>query len=293
MGVVFFVVFLLLLLGFGAIFSVVSLVFLILLTRKKRAGMKHRKLLITVCSVILGISLIVTAVPIGCFAFTIFVNVLPPHDYVDTGIVIAEDGYQSERFTANGTVYEALDMSTCHSNVGEAVFSYKKSGFLNGSQCGNYYRVENPHGFDLVCDRYDNLYCPAENAQKIKAYYDSGSTNWYMDADRDSTGTSYSENTRVDDELAGMLDYYYESPLHRQPVIYDRIEESVAVYLYCSSSDNVVLHDIEYLEYSDGRMYVSESTFTTDDGRFMTKVTVLPEELEQKLLDSYYRIIND
>ena len=35
---------------------------------------------------------------------------MPPEDYVETKITVEENGYQDERFTADGKVYEVIDL---------------------------------------------------------------------------------------------------------------------------------------------------------------------------------------
>ena len=80
---------------------------------------------------------------------------MPPSDFVETDIVIEENGYQDARFTADGVVYEVLDFeANDDAYIENPIFTYKTEGFLNRSQCGNYYKVENPQGFNIVADYY-------------------------------------------------------------------------------------------------------------------------------------------
>ena len=53
-----------------------------------------------------------------------------------------------------------------YDRIGKPLFSYKTSGILNGSQCGNYYTVDNPNNFTLVSDNFGILFAPINEKQQ-------------------------------------------------------------------------------------------------------------------------------
>ena len=139
----------------------------------KRQKKAHHALgAVSIVAIVL--SSVVTLIPVGFFSFIIYVNATPPEDFVETDIVIEENGYQSERFTADGTVYVALSFEGDYDYISEhsrPVFSYKTLGFINNAWCGNYYQVDNDHGFTLICDDMSNLFCPENEKDMIEAFY--------------------------------------------------------------------------------------------------------------------------
>lgn len=175
MGVIAGILFFFCLFFFGLAAVVAGIVGLILF------GKKRKKPFIILSAVALALGVAVSSVPVGFFSFIIEVNMTPPEDFVETEIVIEENGYQSERFTADGVVYEVLeDFSLNLEEEPEAIFSYKEEGIMNRSQWGNYYRWENEPGFHLVCDGTwgGSVFCPVEEREQVLAYY-MDERNWY------------------------------------------------------------------------------------------------------------------
>ena len=113
MGVVFFIGFLmvvlvggLLCLGLGIGGMIASVI-----TRKKGKRENGKKIAIP-SAILLILGTAVLLLPVGYLGFIYAVNTLPPDDYVKTDILIEEDGYQSERFTADGVVYTVLPLAS-------------------------------------------------------------------------------------------------------------------------------------------------------------------------------------
>ncbi len=107
---------------------------------------------------------------------------LPDDDFADTGIYIDGRIYQDERFTADGVTYVALPLESeyyaCDARK-TAVFCYRPDGFWNGHLAGNYYRIENSAGFDLIWNGLDRLFAPEDQIDQITAhYYRTG--QWYV-----------------------------------------------------------------------------------------------------------------
>lgn len=181
MGIVFALIFL----AGAAIFGTSCLVLGIFGIRhvRKRNPQKHRKL-VTVGSIAStawgGIVLLFV---LCCIGYFLYVNITPPADFVPTDIVIEENGFQDSRFTADGVVYVRLpfdaDYETCK-DISTPVFSYYTKGLLNGSQCGNYHRIEQKTGFDLVWDGNYLLFCPESQYDAVVAYYEQSPRHWYL-----------------------------------------------------------------------------------------------------------------
>lgn len=118
-----------------------------------------------------------------CCVLFFYVNMTPPADFVPTDIVIEENGFQDSRFTADGVVYVRLpfdaDYETCK-DISTPVFSYYTKGLLNGSQCGNYHRIERKTGFDLVWDGNYRLFCPENQYDAVVAHYEQSPRHWYL-----------------------------------------------------------------------------------------------------------------
>ena len=110
MGALFAIVFFLILLAIGIIGIVAGIIGLIIGGKRRKAGKTFSPVLSVIFSVILSIGFMITLIPVGFFSFIVIVNSVPPDGFVETEIVIEENGYQDTRFTAAGIVYEVLDL---------------------------------------------------------------------------------------------------------------------------------------------------------------------------------------
>lgn len=61
-------------------------------------------------AIALGMSVLIISVPVGFFSFIVYVNSVPPESFVETEIVIEEDGYQNTRFTLRPAKSEEADI---------------------------------------------------------------------------------------------------------------------------------------------------------------------------------------
>ena len=172
MGALFAILFLGFLFVIGVIGIAVGVVGLIVCGKRKKAGELSGRILTVVFAIVLSIGFVIALIPVGFFSLIVIVNSVPLDGFVETDIVIEENGYQDTRFTADGVVYEVLDFQIYDSDaISEPIFTYKTAGFLKGSQCGNYYAVENYQGFNLVSDEFGLLFSPIEERERIIAYY--------------------------------------------------------------------------------------------------------------------------
>lgn len=179
MGAVFFVGFMILILGGGLAAAIGGGVGLAVLRARQP---RHKKLLTALLLALLIGGIVIAMLPVGFFGFILWVNATPSEDFVETQIVIEESGYQIERFTADGVVYQSLELipnyDICKENS-VPVFSYKTPGFWNRAQWGNYYALENDAGFDLIWSPYGGLFCPADQADAVLAHYRQAGIVWY------------------------------------------------------------------------------------------------------------------
>ena len=122
---------------------------------KKREGQPVPKVLCTIFSAILAIGIVIAMIPVSIFSLILADSVINAStmedEFVETDIEIDEIGYQDERFTSDGVVYESLDFTlTCEEEVAEVpMFSYREDGLFGMFAGGYYCLVENEHGLTL------------------------------------------------------------------------------------------------------------------------------------------------
>lgn len=183
MGAIAAIVFFVFLLIVGTIELVVGAIGLIISRKKRKKGSPIPKALTIVFAVLLSIGILITFITVGFFSFIVIVNIMPLDGFVETEVVIDENGYQDTRFTADGVVYEVLDFQVYDTDaISNPIFTYKTAGFLNGSQCGNYYAINNNQDFNLVSDEFGLLFCPVEERERVITYYtDIANLDGYYD----------------------------------------------------------------------------------------------------------------
>lgn len=217
--------------------------------------------------------------------WVILAHALPDGSYVRTDIVIAENGYQDQRFTADGVVYEALPLTAddvACSEKATAVFTYKTKGFLNGYLTGNYYRIENPKGFDLIWNGIDRLFAPAGEREAILAYYFGEAIDWkYYDyaaveGAEDPRGIALSDEAKAAMQAYLMLDV---ESLPTEAVIPEAYE---TISIAGKSSDGIVLHDLWFVV-MEGKVYLELDRTETNDQRIQLTLAALPEEISAPL----------
>ena len=234
---------------------------------KKRQKKAHR--VIGVLSIVaIAVSSVITLLPVGFFSFIIYVNSTPPDGFVETDIVIEENGYQSERFTADGTVYVALSFEGDYDYISEhshPVFSYKTVGLMNGSQCGNYYRVDNDYGFTLICDDMSTLFCPEDEKDAIEAFYADESRQSYF-----CNGEKIPEE--LDSKLNESLNYEEDTTV----IPRDGLDE---ITIEKRSDDGIVVFDFYCLISYNGSLYLIHiSRYDTVDA------SELPRDVSNEIL---------
>lgn len=172
MGVVFFAFIALAMLLGGVGLVILGVVLHVALKKRAQSGGRWAKRFRKLAGPAIVLGLLGAILPLGFFGFVIYENATPPDGFVETAIIIEEDGYQPERFTADGITYLRLPFNAA-SQRGEAVFTYKGAGWYNADEWGNYYRIENGIGCDLVSDRYSGLFCPEDQYDRVVDTYEN------------------------------------------------------------------------------------------------------------------------
>ena len=284
MGTLFTIAFFLILLGVGLITLIVSIVGLVIGKKRRKAQKPFSAILTAVFTVILFLGVALTTLPVGFFSFIAIVNSIPPEGFVETEIVIEENGYQDTKFTADGVVYEVLDFVLCdNEDASTPIFTYKTSGFLNGSQCGNYYAIENSQDFRLVSDEHGLLFAPTEEKERVIAYYTNMENLcvYYDDWNEREFKLSEEEATMVCDFLK--LDM---SLLKQERVTLTETEE-FNIKLVCKE-DLVFVNSYWFLSLNGTIYYVRGSDYANDD-RIEYILIELPPELADTMMDLHTR----
>ena len=282
MGVVFVIIFLLTLLSIGIIGIGAGFIGLMIGRKRKKEGKPFSKGLTIVFAIVLSISIVVAVIPIGFFSFIVIVNSLPPEGFVKTEIVIEENGYQDTRFTADGVVYEVLDFQVHDTDaICNPVFSYQTNGLLNGSQCGNYYAIDNSQGFRLISDNSGHLFVPVEEKELVTEYYTNVANvcGYYDDWDEREFKLSDDENAVVQDFLNTNIEL-----LHQEKIVLDDAEK-FEIKLICTEG---IIH-VEshwFLIFNDELYYIADSDFAEDHGIVYTLIE-LPHEIADTLLEMH------
>lgn len=298
MGATAFVLIMIVMLFAGVIGFFIGLAGLIVSIILRKFGKKWATILIVITAIVLIVSLVIALIPIGFFTFIYRVNTEPPLDFVETDIVIEENGYQEERFTADGVVYEVLpleaDFEGC-SAIATPVFSYYTEGFLKGSQCGNYFDLAVSADFTLIWDGLNLLFSTAEEREEILTYYDEAADSavawsffdWtnYEGEEIDYTPLSAEGSAAMDAFVTG--DY---TPLPARSVTLTDYRD---ISVKGTDADGaVLLHSISAFFLSDGQIYYTNTYEYADDGSdaVICTAVVLPDEIGRPLLEAFGQV---
>ncbi len=280
MGVVFGIIFLAVLFLTGLSGIVAGVVGLIIMGVRKRADRPFPRFLTVIFAVILAGGVLTAIIPVVCFGVLVLMNNTPPDDFVETEIVIEEDGYQDTRFTADGVVYEVLDLQLYDTEAAcNPIFTYKTQGLLNGSQCGNYYDIENSQGFNLVSDARGALFSPVDERERIIEYYTNPQNlcGYYDDFDGGEFKLTDGEN----DIIKGLMTTDLTA-LPKEEIISDcAVEFSIIV----SCNERLIYMESYWFLALDGEIYYVESSTLADNGGFEYTLIELPEEIRGALYE--------
>lgn len=260
-GVFAFVVLMTILLftGIGGIAA--GIVGIILFNHARKKGKKFGKPLIAVSAVVLAWSVLITALPIGYGVFLYVMNSDVHDEYVETEIVIEENGYQGERFTADGVVYERLEIGGMYP-IGEEyfenpIFSYKEERVEDGVLWGNYYELKNDYGFNIVVGNYDEIFCPVDEKEEIIEFFsdENNFTWWSLNKDLESQKEVGADGQKVLDELFEIKNGNNKTVLMKP----DDLAGSNDYYFERVTKDNLFAKDQICIRERDGKYYLEKS----------------------------------
>ena len=209
----------------------------------RRKTFSNKGLVIGLLIALIVVGAILLLLPVGVGAYIMWTNFLLDVSTPETNIVIEEEGYPGETFTADGVVYEMLpiypDFDYCFDHS-EPVFTYIWQGVLGQNYPGTLSRVENPQNFDLIWNDCDTLYCPAQQVDEVMAYYSSQqdiqwtyfSTSWLEDDDWDSLDV-----TEADLETIQSLPGIWCSPVEAVKIAQDTTE----LWITANIDDDIVI----------------------------------------------------
>ncbi len=296
MGVVFGIAFFIGLFIIALVPFVLGVVGLVIGKSRKKKGETTPKAIKPLSIVAIVIGSIIIAIPVSFFGFIFVQNATLRDDVTITDIVIEEYGYQGERFTADGVVYVACELYT-HLPVSkaDAVFTYKYGdGILDRSQIGNYYSVDNPYGYDLVCNEYGYLFCPeSQKSSIVERFYKLEEYRWGV------CGELLSE------EAAGVFDAFIEDPAIRSVSLTLDRDGPNTIYIIKTSSEGLIwyteFHDAWYygnpeiasheiLVYEDKVYYVRDCSF--DHGETTYTLLPMPPVIAEEVLNAYNNYYN-
>ena len=282
MGAIFAFIFFLSLLGIGIVGIIAGTIGLIIGGKRRKIGKPLSKISTVVFAVVLSIGIISTLVPVGFISFIVVVNSTPPEGFVETETVIEENGYQDTRFTADGVVYEVLDFKVYDTDaISEPVFAYKTDGFLHGSQCGNYYAIDNSQGFHLVSDEFGLLFSPIEEKESVIAYYtDLANLCGYYD---NWNGHEFKFSNDENQVIQNFLNMDTLS-LRQEKIVLEDAEE-FEIKLICKDG-LIYVESHWFLILNDKLYYVYDSDFAHDNSIEYTLIE-LPTEIAGALLDMH------
>lgn len=219
-------------------------------------------------------------------SYLTYLYAAPPADYVDTDLWIEEDGYQDERFTVGGVVYEALELD-CDERVCKekmtAVFSYKPDGFLNGYLSGNYFAIANDHGFDLVWNGLDRLFAPADQVEEIVEFYRADPEAWYLLDYEQVDENGDPAKITLSDEVVTAIRTYLELDVAKQETTTAIAENGYdTVEVWAQSNDGIVIVN-HWFVVIDGKAYVHLKSTTTEQDQQEMTLAILPDEISAPL----------
>lgn len=242
-----------------------------------------RKVLLCVSIAGLVLGMLLVAFPVAWIGSIVHDNVSVPEDFVETGIVmeqIDEKEYQVFSFTANGVKYAALELNVNNarcSEVATAAFEYRPEGIMNRSRWKNYYRLDNPHEFDLIWDGYRQLFCPESQKMAVLEQYLGDGYKWtYRIGD---------EFYPFSDEASAALRAY--PPLEGIPEEAGFIDPDMTEidFYKCSGDGIVILHQM-WIGITKDAVYELLVRQTDENGNAVYSVLLFPDELAAPILKS-------
>lgn len=243
----------------------------------------------------------ILAVPLAFFAYIMLGNLAQFYgSFQRTGAYI-EGGYQDQRFSIGNVTYERFSIGNPGPfRVGNSdIVAYweqrDSSGWID---CGNYYRVENAMGFDLLCTANGKLFCSEADRQAAGLWY-CNAENYCIYLKLDLERDAIIPLSGIDDAAAAAftLDDQYPTDIHRNdnivPVTVPRAEGLPNYIILQISTDSVMeLNRCDLYEY-EGALYLSnaQTVYWDDDVEMITfYLYPIPQELSDELANTIHSV---
>ena len=284
MGAIFFIVFLAAIAALGVTLLLVGIIGTVICRKRRRENQNTYVRSPVIFTVIIVIGCLTLLPPIGFASFIVIVNTLPPDGFVETELVIEENGYQDTKFTVYGMVFEATEYYLANDEtVLTPYFTYKTKGFLNGSQCGNYYKFEANGGFPLVCDEFGTIFCTYNKKPDLEQYYsDPQNLTAYYD-NGEETRKELSETDY--NALQGFLKNDLNS-LNSQSMVADDSEQFV---IDITGKDGIICTESHWFVIISDKVYYEKSSFGGENDRVEYNLIELPKGLSDTLISIHNR----
>ena len=234
----------------------------------RRKTFSNKGLVIGLLIALIVVGAILLLLPLGVVGYVMWTNFLLDATTLETNIVIEEEGYPGETFTADGVVYEMLpvypDFDYCFDHS-EPVFTYTWQGVLGQNYPGTLSRVENPQNFDLIWNDCDTMYCPTDQLDEVMAYYSSlEDIQWtyFSSVMADEDIWDDFDVAEADLEAIESLPEIWCSPVEPVKVTHDTTELWITAYL-----DDKVISEMDFtvaLTENEAYLVRREETVATD-----------------------------
>ncbi len=287
-GVFAFVVLMIILLCVGFFGIAAGIVGLILFNKARKKGKKFGKPLIAVSAVVLALSVLITVLPVGWGVFLFKVNTDIPDDYVETEIVIEENGYQEKAFTANGVKYECVeieDVVACGEEYfSNPIFSYRTENFADRDLWGNYYKIENENGFNIVAGMFGQFFCPVDEKEKVTAFYnDDNNFAWWL------CDNEYNQEKKVGHDGQKVLDELYKISDSKPDTILKVVDwgtQEDYVFDFISEDNLFIKSQSISIWKIEGKYYLQISAVSNTGENHFLEVVEIDSESAEKLIES-------
>ena len=154
--------------------------------------------------------------------------------------------------------------------INNPIFSYKTSGFLNGSQCGNYYAIENPNDYDLVSDQFGRLFAPTEQKTQILNYY-------LNEENKELYYYNYPDTTiKIEESISNKLTEVFKNTTNYDKTSY--LENIDFIDIYVLSNDELIYVESYQLVVENDTLYYISNCYDVDDN-YLYELVLLDEEI--------------
>lgn len=206
-----------------------------------------------------------------------------------------EGGYQPDYFSIKNVSYYRLRIGTpgpFHVSNSDIVAYWEERNSSGWLDCGNYYRLNNAMGFDLLCTSNGALFCSSTDLSSATEWYqDTGNYQIYLQPDLKQNQiiplSDMSDNATVlfllDDSF--FSDATVEGSI--QAITMPKPDELQSYALLQISSDAIVELDRCYLYKYDSALYLSNAGAETQvEGQKMWTYYLkpIPQEISDELL---------